>query len=409
MYNNLENIPVDFKADLTVVGGMGHVGLPISIAFANKNLKVISYDKNIDNIKYLKKEKMPFVEYNGDKNLKKSIRNQNIKFTNKLLPNMKGSDFLITVGTPIDEFQNPSFIEIKKCVDEILPFVSKKNLIMLRSTIFPGTTDWIEKYVQKIKPGIKIVFCLERILQGKAFEELFTLPQIIASNSNIGAKKAGKLFKKISPKIIYCKPKEAEFSKLFCNAFRYIEFAISNQFYVIASKENLDFSNILNLIKQSYPRGKNLPSPGFTAGPCLLKDTLQLVSHSQNQFSLGNDAMLINEGLILEISKKLQSKFNLNKSKIGLLGMAFKADVDDTRSSLSYKLKKFLQFYAKSVITTDPYVKNDSNLLPLSYVLKNSDIIVICVPHKKYKNLKTEKPILDIWNHTSLKNKKRIL
>ena len=149
MNNNIDKIPRSFKADLTVVGGMGHVGLPISIAFANKELNVISYDKNIENIKYIKKGKMPFIEHNGEENLKKSIRKNKIRFTDSLTQNMKGSDFLITIGTPIDEFQNPSFIEIKNCIDEILPYVMKKNIIMLRSTIFPGTTEWIENYINK--------------------------------------------------------------------------------------------------------------------------------------------------------------------------------------------------------------------------------------------------------------------
>ena len=118
--------------------------------------------------------------------------------------------------------------------------------------------------------------------------------------------------------------------------------------------------------------------------------------------------MLINEGLILEICKKLESKFNLKNLKVGLLGMAFKADIDDIRSSLSYKLKKLLKFKAKKVITSDPYVKSDKDLISLSSLLKEAQIIILCVPHKDYKNLKTDKPILDIWSHSSLKNIKKI-
>ena len=114
-----------------------------------------------------------------------------------------------------------------------------------------------------------------------------------------------------------------------------------------------------------------MPSAGFAAGPCLLKDTMQLLSFSRNNFSLGNSSMLVNEGLILYLIDKLEKKYNLKTKKVGLLGMAFKAESDDTRSSLSYKINKILNINAKEVLTTDPFVKNDIEIISLKFVETN--------------------------------------
>ena len=191
---------------------------------------------------------------------------------------------------------------------------------------------------------------------------------------------------------------EAEFAKLFSNAYRYIQFAIANQFYMISNVANVDFNRVLDGMKENYDRARDIPRAGFAAGPCLYKDTLQLAAFSDNQFSLGHTAMIINEGLVLHIVGEIEKKFDLEKLRVGLLGMAFKANIDDTRASLSYKLKKVLEYHAKEVYTTDPYVTSDPNLLPLEAVIRKSDLLILCVPHKQYKNIKLNgKTCFDMW------------
>ena len=150
-------------------------------------------------------------------------------------------------------------------------------------------------------------------------------------------------------------------------------------------------------MSHNYKRGK-VPSPGFTAGPCLFKDTMQLYSFSKNDFSLGIEAMTTNEGIADFIVDKIKEENELSKKNVGILGMAFKPESDDIRNSLSYKLKKILQLNAKAVLTTDPYVKNDKNIKSFEYVKKNSDILIIATPHKIYKKIKTKKLIYNIWN-----------
>tara|TARA_Y100000590_G_scaffold469568_1_gene658319 strand:+ start:1517 stop:2692 length:1176 start_codon:yes stop_codon:yes gene_type:complete len=385
---------------ITIIGGAGHIGLPLSILFANSGIKVNCYDKNESLLNKCKKGIFPFKEKNGKSNLLKAIKNEKINFIKSPNKSINNSDIIITIGTPVDEFMNPITDLIYKCLDETIPFISKNSLIILRSTVYPGTTEMVQKYLNKFKKNLHVVYCLERVVQGYAFKEINTLPQVIAATSNEGKKRATHLFKKITNKFVYCKPKEAEFSKLFSNAFRYIQFGIANQFLMISENAGENFNNIHKVMIDGYPRAGSLPTAGFAAGPCLFKDTMQLLSFAQNNFGLGYHAMLINEGLVLHIVNKVKNYKNIKNKVIGLLGMAFKANSDDIRTSLSYKLKKQLKGYCKLLLTTDPYVKIDKDLNSLQHTIKKSDILILCTPHKDYKKLKLKhKEVIDVWGY----------
>jgi UDP-N-acetyl-D-mannosaminuronic acid dehydrogenase len=195
-------------------------------------------------------------------------------------------------------------------------------------------------------------------------------------------------------------PIEAEFAKLFCNAYRYAQFALANQFFMMTTMAGVDYYRVLEGLQRDYPRARGIPSAGLTAGPCLLKDTMQLSAFFGNQFGLGHMAMLVNEGVPLFISQNMLPRVGLERSTVGLLGMAFKANNDDTRSSLSYKLKKSLAMRVQRVLTTDPYVTDDPDLLPLEQVVLESDIVILCAPHEVYRHLNLSgKYVVDIWNH----------
>ena len=166
----------------------------------------------------------------------------------------------------------------------------------------------------------------------------------------------------------------------------------------MSNEAGVDFENIRKLISYNYPRALDLPRAGFAAGPCLVKDTLQLSYHFANRFSLGNTSLQVNEGLPLYIARSLNERYELKKMSVAVLGMAFKGESDDIRSSLSYKLKKVLMGMAKEVITSDPYVMSDVELVPLVDAINRANLIIIATPHKVYSNLETKKPIFDIWN-----------
>jgi UDP-N-acetyl-D-mannosaminuronic acid dehydrogenase len=385
--------------DLTVVGGAGHVGIPLVLCFADSGLRVLINDLNETTLRTLREGVLPFIEYDAQPLLDRALQKGTLCFGARPSDIGHNGPVIVTIGTPVDEFLNPVMGHIKKCLDGILPHISDGQLLILRSTIYPGTTEWIARYLEQLGRKLLVAYCPERMVQGYGIAELRSLPQIVSGTTPEAEERAATLFKRIAPDIVNCKPLEAEFAKLFTNVHRYIEFATTNQFYMIAESAGADYRAILEAMKRNYPRASRIPGPGFSAGPCLFKDTMQLAAFSRNQFALGHAAMLVNEGLVLHVIDRLRNSYDLADATVGLLGMAFKPEIDDMRSSLSYKLKHALLHHAKRVITTDPLVKTDPDLLPLDELVAQSDIMVLCTPHKLYKNLDTRgKPVFDVWN-----------
>jgi len=342
---------------------------------------------------------MPFMENGAEPALREVLSKGLLAFTNRASDVGCAKTVVVTIGTPVDEFLSPSLRVMTACFDELLPFLSDEQLIVIRSTVYPGLTESIARYVQSKGKRPMIAFCPERILEGRAIEELQTLPQIVSGTTPEAEDAAANLFGMIAPEVVRLSPIEAELVKVFTNSYRYIQFAVTNQFYMIASAANVDYYRVLDGMKRDYPRSKDFPKAGFTAGPCLFKDTMQLASFYRNQFGLGFQAMLVNEGLPQFIVDRLDSTYNLREMTVGLLGMAFKAESDDGRFSLSYKLKKILRFRAKAVLTTDPYVSTDPALIPLEEVIRRSDILVLCAPHAAYRDLNLgDKILVDVWN-----------
>ena len=385
--------------DLCVVGGAGHVGLPLSIVFASKGLRVLLFDVNVDALNTIATGALPFMERGAAPLLRDAIARNRLCFTTESADVARATSMVIVIGTPVDEFLNPSLKPLMRCIDTLLPHLSDDQLLVLRSTVYPGVTESIGKYLRSRHRTTKVAFCPERIVQGHAVEELQKLPQIVSGTTPEAEDAAAALFSKIAPRVVRMVPIEAELVKLFSNAYRYIQFAATNQFYLIANSAGADYARVMEAMKDGYPRMADLPGPGFAAGPCLFKDTMQLTAFYKNQFSIGQAAMLVNESLPLFVVETLAARHKLEDLTIGLLGMAFKADSDDPRSSLSYKLKKLLTFRAKDVLTTDPYVTSDPTLLPLDDVISRSDILVLCAPHRVYQNLELgNKVVVDIWN-----------
>jgi len=339
------------------------------------------------------------MEHGAEALLKDALRDDRLVFTSKPSEICGAGPVIVTIGTPVDEFLNPERHVVQRCLDVLVPHLRDDQLLVLRSTLYPGTTEWISEYLMRKGRKLKVAFCPERIVQGYGIEELARMPQIISGTTPAAAREAAALFRSISPEIVVLDPIEAEFAKLFGNAYRYIEFAITNQFYLIAKSAGLDYHRILDAMKHNYPRARNIPSPGYAAGPCLMKDTMQLTAFARNEFSLGNAAMLVNEGLPLHIVDDLRRRYDLGNMTIGLLGMAFKSEIDDVRASLSYKFKKVLNGYAREVLTTDPFVTSDPELLPFDDVVARSDLLILCTPHNFYKSADMQcKPVVDVWN-----------
>lgn len=386
------------RYDVCIVGGLGHVGLPLGILLAHKGKKVMLYDINKDAMEIVSQGKMPFIEAGAEEVLKKVLGKTLFISSDKRVI-MDSYFVIIVIGTPVDEHLNPMFTRFKEFVDELIDVIKDDQHIILRSTVFPGTTEKIKQYLESKGKYIKVSFCPERIAQGKSMEELCTLPQIVSSFDATSMNEAKELFSLLTDEIIFLNPIEAELAKLFINVWRYIQFAISNQFYQIATQQGLDFYKIYNSIIYKYPRAQNFPPAGFAAGPCLFKDTMQLASFSNNSFFLGHAAMLINEGLPNFIIQRLKDKYLLRYKTVGILGMAFKANNDDKRESLSYKLKKILEIEAKKVLCSDVFI-HEEGFVPPQNLVTDSDIIVLATPHREYIGLiiDEKKILVDVWN-----------
>jgi len=389
-----------FENDVVVIGGGGHVGLPLAIALADRGSKVVVYDVSEKAVATINAGTVPFSEPGAEPVLRKAMADGRFTASTDAAVVGTARNVIVVIGTPVDEHLNPDPNAIPAALAGCSQYFRDGQLLVLRSTVYPGVTALVEKMIARLGVDVPVAFCPERIAEHKAMEELFSLPQIVSSRSQEGRERAATLFSTLTDQIVHLEPEEAELAKLFTNTWRYIKFAAANQFYMMANDRGLDFEKIRKGLTHDYPRAKDLPGPGFAAGPCLFKDTMQLAAFSDNKFALGHSAMLVNEGLPLYIVSQLEKRFDLSELTVGILGMSFKAGSDDIRSSLSYKLRRVLKFRAKAVIGTDPHVteETDDTLLPLDDVLKKADILIVATPHEEYRGLKTEKPVADVWN-----------
>jgi UDP-N-acetyl-D-mannosaminuronic acid dehydrogenase len=382
---------------IVVVGGCGHVGLPLAVSLSTASQGVIAFDISDNAVNDVNSGKAPFWEPGLDDALKEA---KSLGFVASLDPKVieTASIVIVVIGTPIDSHLNPDPNAVLNAIDGICKHLNDQQLLILRSTVFPGVTEQVEKLLARRGLNTRVVFCPERIAEGFAMSELHQLPQIIGARHDLDFGRAKEVFDCLGIECVQTTPEEAELAKLFTNTWRYIKFAAANQFWMMANDSGVSFENVRNAIRYEYPRALDFPGAGFTAGPCLFKDTMQLAAFSNNTFSIGNSAMMINEGLPLYLVERLSRKFDLSSLKVGILGMAFKGESDDNRSSLAYKLKRILKFKVEQVLTCDPYVTVDKELLDQDYVVENSDILIIASPHLRYKEIVTDKPIVDIWN-----------
>lgn len=383
--------------NISVVGGCGHVGLPLSVGLALAGHKVSAFDISELAVTGVNSGVAPFWEPDLDVALVSALKN-GLKADLNSDSIIGAEAVIVIVGTPLDIHLNPDPNAVVQAVEAIVEKLNDTQLLVLRSTVFPGVTNQVERLLEKYNLGTRVVFCPERIAEGFAMKELHELPQIIGARNDEDFNRAAEIFISLGVKVVRTTPEEAELAKLFTNTWRYIKFAAANQFWMMANDSGVNFDNVRDAIRFEYPRAADFPAAGFTAGPCLFKDTMQLAAFSNNTFALGNSAMMINEGLPLYVVEKISQKYDLANIKVGLLGMAFKGESDDNRSSLAYKLKRILKFKSAGVLTCDPYVKNDPKLVSEEQVVAESDILIISAPHLRYKELQTDKPVVDIWN-----------
>jgi UDP-N-acetyl-D-mannosaminuronic acid dehydrogenase len=387
--------------------GIGRVGLPLALAFAEKDCFVYGVDVDKNHIRMVNSGKMPFLEEGADALLEKHV-GKNFTATNDVQYPTKNSDTIIlTLGTPVDEHLNPIFSQIEAVIRSIVHILRPGQLIVLRSTVSPGTTEYIKRYIEKntkwkIGQDIFLAFCPERIAEGKSLEEIPLIPQIIGTLDKQSAQKAEELFTKLTATIHHSDARSVELAKLYCNMYRYINFAIANEFMMIAKQHDREIHNIINLVNSGYKRG-GLKTPGFTAGPCLYKDGFFLVNKSPFT-ELITTSWKINESIPAYLIEQIKKEINLIDKKVAILGLSFKKNIDDNRNSLSYRARKIFVAEGAKVTLHDPFIEPGD----LNNVLKGADVVLIAMNHDLYKKEITieklqeqtgkETIVCDIWN-----------
>lgn len=383
---------------ICVIGGCGHVGLPLSIVLAKEGHTVTIYDVDSRAGSLVREGRMPFMEFGAEEVLRDVVASGNLTVADSPSAISESDTVISIVGTPVDEHLNPTFDLMINIFSQYQEFFRDGQTLILRSTVYPGASEKVQNWLRKNNKDVSVSFCPERIAEGYAMTELYELPQIISAFDERGLAVAREVFGSLTSDIIVLEPMEAEIAKLFTNAWRYVKFATANQFYMLANDFGLDFYRIYHGMTHKYPRASDFPRPGFAAGPCLFKDTMQLSALSNNNFFIGHSAMLINEGLPNYLVSRLKFHYPLHNMIVGILGMAFKANIDDKRESLSYKLRNILSMEAGRVICSDPFVKN-SSFMNETELIQMSDIIILATPHQQYRNLDFgDKPVIDIWN-----------
>ena len=384
--------------DICIVGGAGHVGLPLALVFARAGQRVLIFDLNQAAMATIKSGTMPFIEYGAEPLLTAALRDGTLDFSSNAADIARAQTVIVAVGTPVDEYLNPKLRALLDLFKNIRRHLDPDQTIVIRSTVFPRTCRQVERLLSKDGGVWHVAYCPERIAQGYAIRELDELPQIVSGSSPDAVARASALFSLIAPQIIRLELEEAELAKLFTNAWRYLQFAAANQFYMIAQSIGVDFNRVRKAMVDGYGRAASLPSAGFAAGPCLLKDTMQLAAFNVNGFSLGHAAMAINEGLPSFLVAGLKQRYKLDETRVGILGMAFKADIDDIRDSLSYKLGKVLRFDGAEVFYSDEFA-TDPTFITKEELVERCDVVIVGVPHSAYRTLVIPErvEVVDLW------------
>ncbi len=382
---------VSEQFEVSVIGGAGHVGLGMCLVLAKAGHRVQCIDKDEKKLEKIESGLMPFKE-EGGKEILGDVLEENLLHFSTEIGSIDSSDVIIVVvGTPIDEHKNPEMDNFLSVIEDIKKKVSEGQLIILRSTIYPRSSRVVKELLErdgyKIGEDLYLVYAPERVAQHKTIEEMIKLPQLIGAFDDKSYEFAKFFFNTyLKGDCLRLKPTEAELGKLFTNMWRYIQFAISNEFYLITESFNegdINVNKILDKTAHDYPRF-NPPSPGANVGgPCLTKDGWFLADNIPYDEMIST-AYNLNEGIAKSIINRMMEE-SPKPEKVTLLGMTFKRGSDDIRDSIAFKFKRKLgiDFPQCDVVEVEPHLKEYDKLEDS----KESDWVILVTPHEQFRNL----------------------
>lgn len=377
--------------DVSIIGGAGHVGLPLALILTDAGHNVTVIDKNEMLLESVEEGSFPYYEPGAEALLDDALAADKLDLTTEISAISDSEIVVVVIGTPIDEHNNPEIRNLLNFTVEARPYLREDQLVLLRSTVYPGTTklvrDRIEEGPLTVGEDLHLAFTPERISQHNSLAEIVDLPQLIGSFTDTGYAVAETFFETfIDADCLKLTPTEAEIGKLFTNMWRYISFAVANEFYLItqefARDHDVNVHRILNKTGQDYPRF-DVPDPGpNVGGPCLTKDGWFLTDKiPYNEFV--STSFKINEGMPGQIIKRMQ-EMAPNPEKVTILGMTFKRDSDDTRNSVSFKLEKQLELNGVTeVVEIEPNLGEFDDWEDVA----DSDWVILMTNHSVFDDL----------------------
>jgi UDP-N-acetyl-D-mannosaminuronic acid dehydrogenase len=382
--------------DVSIIGGAGHVGLPLGLVLTDAGHDVTIIDKNEKLLESIEDGSFPYYEPGAETLLDDALAADKLDLTTEISAISDSEIVIIVIGTPIDEHNNPEIRNLLNLTVEARPYLQEDQLVLLRSTVYPGTTkrvrDRIEKGPLTVGEDLHLAFTPERISQHNSLKEIINFPQLVGSFSDTGYAVAETFFETfIHADCLRLTPTESEIGKLFTNMWRYISFAVANEFYLIveefARDHDVNVHRILNKTGREYPRF-DVPDPGpNVGGPCLTKDGWFLADKiPYNEFV--STSFQVNEGMPAQIIDRM-SRMEPNPEKVTILGMTFKRDSDDIRNSVSFKLEKQLELNGvTNIVEIEPNVEGFDSWDDV----RDSDWVILMTNHSAFDDLK---PIFD--------------
>jgi UDP-N-acetyl-D-mannosaminuronic acid dehydrogenase len=375
--------------------GIGRVGLPLALSFADRGVKVLGVDRNPGHVAEVNSGILPFLEHGAEPLLKETLDLGTFEATTDAEPAVAAADVVVlTVGTPLNTDLRADTSQLVSALTEIGPSLEPGTLVITRSTISPGTTERVVVPTLEGLSGLTagedlfIAFCPERIAEGKAVEELRELPEIIGGIDDTSSELAESVFRLLSAEKLLHRtdPLSAELAKLFTNVYRYVNFALANEYALIAEHYERDAHEIIRILRDGYKRAP-IPLPGPAGGPCLSKDGYFLIEElTFPDFVL--TAWKLNDSVPAHLVQRLRARIqetgqSMANTKVTVLGKAFKADIDDDRLSPSLRVIEMLERLGANVVVHDPYLSD----IHLDEALDGAHGVILATNHSMYYKL----------------------
>jgi UDP-N-acetyl-D-mannosaminuronic acid dehydrogenase len=394
-------------SDRVAVIGLGRVGLPLALSFADRGIEVIGIEREPLILEEIAAGRMPFAE-TGTQDVLERVQASGRLRTSRVVQDAAEADHIVlTLGTPAYVHIEIDMSQVQSVIDDLLPVLREGHSVILRSTVAPGTTDWVGGYIEQrrgftVGEDIFVSHVPERIAENHFLEEIATLPCIVGGVGEGSGDRAAELFGVFGTEIVRTTPAQAELAKIWTNILRYAQFALPNLLMMECEQYDANVFDVIELINHDYPRG-GMARPGFTAGACLRKD----FAFSEERSSAPGMLLAVSRvhetvPLFLVNGLKARLDGSLRDRKVAVLGLSFKRDSDDLRDSLSHKLIRLLERELAHVSRHDPHVPAESE--PLDAALEGADAVVVATNHSEFdqllERLSADVLLVDPWNTT---------